>query len=363
MRRYLNKIHGAVMGWLSRNRIPIYVATFILLFIVAYFFNRIFITVPPGHKGVLFRTLYQGTVVDKAYSEGLMLVFPWNRVYFYDTRIHESSFEINVLSMNGLTIKTKLSMRYHPDPERVGELHKTVGTDYKERILQPVVTEAVREIVGGFKPEDLYTTHRHLLADRITTEARRDLSPFPLILDGLVVASVVLPPSINKSIEEKISQQQLHLAYEFILQRAEKEVRRKELEAKGIQKYNQIVAGSLNHDLLRWLGIQATKELAESNNTKILIVGGKDGLPVIFNMEHGQYGEQKTKAEAKSPYSALEAPAGLSNEVAVSTGMESPIPTDSGAASKVDGVDIPLEAEAPRSLKPQTADSKAAKGK
>jgi prohibitin 2 len=36
--------------------------------------------------------------------------------------------------------------------------------------------------------------------------------------------------------------------------------------------------------LLRWKGIEATSHLAESSNSKVVIIGGKDGLPLIFNV-------------------------------------------------------------------------------
>jgi len=35
---------------------------------------------------------------------------------------------------------------------------------------------------------------------------------------------------------------------------------------------------------LRWKGIEATSHLAESSNSKVVITGGKDGLPLIFNV-------------------------------------------------------------------------------
>jgi len=43
------------------------------------------------------------------------------------------------------------------------------------------------------------------------------------------------------------------------------------------------VSQGINEQLLRWKGIEATKGLAESHNTKIIIIGGKDGLPLILN--------------------------------------------------------------------------------
>jgi hypothetical protein len=34
---------------------------------------------------------------------------------------------------------------------------------------------------------------------------------------------------------------------------------------------------------LRWKGIETTQALAESQNSKTIIIGGRDGLPLILN--------------------------------------------------------------------------------
>ena len=41
----------------------------------------------------------------------------------------------------------------------------------------------------------------------------------------------------------------------------------------------------ISDKLLRWKGIEATLKLSESPNTKVIVVGGKDGLPIIMNTE------------------------------------------------------------------------------
>lgn len=43
-------------------------------------------------------------------------------------------------------------------------------------------------------------------------------------------------------------------------------------------------AAGISDQLLRWKGIEATEKLANSQNTKVVIVGaGKDGLPIILD--------------------------------------------------------------------------------
>jgi regulator of protease activity HflC (stomatin/prohibitin superfamily) len=71
---------------------------------------------------------------------------------------------------------------------------------------------------------------------------------------------------------------------EFVLTKERQEADRKRIEAKGIADFQNIVAQGISDQLLRWKGVEATEKLANSPNTKIIIVGsGKDGLPVILD--------------------------------------------------------------------------------
>ena len=44
-----------------------------------------------------------------------------------------------------------------------------------------------------------------------------------------------------------------------------------------------LVNEHMTQNFLRYQGIQATKDLASSPNSKVVVIGGKDGLPVILN--------------------------------------------------------------------------------
>ena len=71
---------------------------------------------------------------------------------------------------------------------------------------------------------------------------------------------------------------------EFVLMKEKQEADRKRIEAKGISDFQNIVAQGISDQLLRWKGVEATEKLANSPNTKVIIVGaGKDGLPIILD--------------------------------------------------------------------------------
>lgn len=72
---------------------------------------------------------------------------------------------------------------------------------------------------------------------------------------------------------------------EFVLQKEKLEAERKAIEAGGIARFQKIVAEGVSEQLLKWKGIEATEKIAESSNAKIVIIGGKDGLPLVFNAD------------------------------------------------------------------------------
>ena len=69
----------------------------------------------------------------------------------------------------------------------------------------------------------------------------------------------------------------------YILQKEKQEAERKRIEAKGIQDFQTIVSPGISNRLPVGKGIEATEKLAQSGNVKVVIIGGKDGLPLILN--------------------------------------------------------------------------------
>src|SRR5262249_44547589 len=102
------------------------------------------------------------------------------------------------------------------------------------------------------------------------------------LIDTLVLG-IDLPPSIVVAINRKLEQYYIAQEYTFRVEREMKESQRKKIEAEGIREFQQIGTQGISDSYLRWRGIEATLQLAQSPNTKPVIVGGgKDGLPIIL---------------------------------------------------------------------------------
>ncbi len=241
-----------------------------------------FITIETGEKGVLFHKFGKGLDKETVYGQGFHVIAPWNEMFKYNVRIQEGHEEMDVLASNGLTIFFDLSYRFRPVMDKVGYLHDEIGEDYRETIIIPEIRSSTRQTIGKYTPEELYSTKRDVIQTEIFDATQQALKDKFIILDVILIRSVKLPETIKTAIESKLKQEQESQEYAFRIEKEQKEAERKRIEAEGIKQYQNIVAQSLSQSLLKWQGIEATKELASSNNAKVIVVGGNDGLPLIL---------------------------------------------------------------------------------
>ena len=237
-----------------------------------------------GEAGVLFKTLGNGVVTDKPpIDEGFHIIAPWNKVQKYNTKQQELfQKDMKVLSSNGLEIHLDISVLYQPQFEKLGKLHQTKGTNYVETVIVPQIRAVTRSVVGRYTPEQLYSTKRDAIQNEIYEEMKKEVEKQFVQLNAVLVRNVTLPVKIKNYIEKKLGQEQETLEYEFRLEKAKKEAERQKIDAEGKAAANRILNASLTPNILKEKGIEATLKLAESPNSKVVIVGGKDGMPIIL---------------------------------------------------------------------------------
>lgn len=268
-----------------RRSVPYILGGFVLFIVVIIFSNATFITIKPGYNGILFKKFSGGLNKDKVYGQGFHVLAPWNDMIVYNTQIQENFEEMDVLSANGLQIHVEMSVRYSLTPDKLGYLHETIGPNYLTKIITPELRSTAREVVGQYTPEELYSTKRTKIQNEIGQDIEPVLKENYINLDALLIRSIKLPSTIKEAIERKLQQEQQAQEYEFRLVKETKEAQRKEIEAKGIQQYQEIINRGLTDELLKWKGIEATQDLANSPNTKVIVIGGSDGMPLIMNTD------------------------------------------------------------------------------
>jgi regulator of protease activity HflC (stomatin/prohibitin superfamily) len=204
-------------------------------------------------------------------------------MYIYEVRQQEIAEDMNVLSSNGLEILVDVSAWYEPRFDMLPTLHADIGTNYLQRVVIPSLRSSARSVVGRYIPEQIYSTKRDAIQEEIFIETKKLLDEKNVQLNQVLIRSIKLPPTIKEAIESKLKQEQLALEYEFKLERATQEAERQKIEAQGKARANDIINASLTDRILREKGIEATLRLAESGNSKVVIIGNsKDGLPLIL---------------------------------------------------------------------------------
>ena len=258
------------------------VSLLVACFFIALSVLQCFTQVPAGNVGVVD---VFGIVSEKALPAGINVVNPLASVIRFSIQTKEHKETMEVLSREGLTIGLEISALYRLDPDSAASVYKTVaGGDYETIILIPQFRSISRAVTASFQASALYSTERERLGVAIQEELAKTVSPRGVIIEATPLRNVALPTQLTEAIEQKQRADQESQRMEFILTKEKQEADRKRIEAKGIADFQTIVAAGISEQLLRWKGIEATEKLANSQNTKVIIVGaGKDGLPVILD--------------------------------------------------------------------------------
>lgn len=250
---------------------------------IIFFSSSMFYTLQPGERGVIFRPFSGGLDKEEVYLPGFHIIAPWNDMIVYDVKEQQREETMDVLDKNGLSINVDVSVRFNPVYDKIGELHETFGNRYIDQLIIPETRSMVRQVAGRYTAEEIYSTKRSEVEQAIIDETMKILKQNNIDVRALLIRSINLPDQIRIAIENKLKQEQEALAYQFRLTREESEAERKRIEAEGIAKYNQIINSSLTDKILKQRGIEATLQLSQSQNAKVVVVGsGKDGLPLIL---------------------------------------------------------------------------------
>ena len=237
--------------------------------------------VPAGNVGVVD---FFGTVSEITLKAGINFVNPFARVIKFSVQTVEHKEVMQVLSREGLTIGLEISALYRLDPDSAAVVYRKLGTEYSDVVLVPQFRSVSRAVTASFQASALYSTEREKLGSNIQTEIAALLKPRGIIVETTPLRNVALPSQLTEAIEQKQRAEQESQRMEFVLTKERQEADRKRIEAKGIADFQTIVAQGISDQLLRWKGIEATEKLANSANTKVIIVGaGKDGLPFILD--------------------------------------------------------------------------------
>ena len=342
-------------SFVTRHLPSLSVSLLVALLLATLLFPYVVITVPSGSVGVLWKRfngydLYcwcfvgRGTILDprELRDEGLHVIWPWDKLYIYSLRLQSSTQTYNAISRDGVSVTAQINVRFQLLHNYVAVLHKFIGPQYLNSVVEPEIGSRAREVIAQYTAQEVYTS-REGIQQRIRTDAQKSLSthlnslvqpeameqPDPKhyndflqnsiqLLDALVLG-IELPAEIVAAINRQTQQFYEIQEYKYRVEREAQESTRKQIEANGIAAFQRTVSQGISDSYLRWRGIEATLALAQSQNSKVVVIGGgKDGLPIILGNIDGGAGTNSKATAAEGDVTP--------NEVSPNEKMSLPTP-------------------------------------
>lgn len=235
------------------------------------------VTVQQNEAGVRRRV---GRIVGDIKSPGLYGVGPFSTILKVPVSTTNLATNADLPTKEGLTVQSEMSILYRIERSKIPELLSKVGENYEQVVISPVFRSVVRDVSARFMAKDLHTAERATIEKTIQADMAKYLEPRGIIVEGVLLKSVKLPRELTMAIEERLRSEQEAFRMQFVLDREKQEAERKKVEAEGIRDAQRIISEGLNPLLIQWRAIEAFKELAKSNNAKIIITDGRSPMLV-----------------------------------------------------------------------------------
>ena len=251
------------------------------------------VQINPGEVGV---KVWFGEVQNDILPPGLNVVVPFMEVEPISTKTRNYTMSgmednqqgrvitgdpVKVLSKDGLEVTIDVTVLYRVLSSEAPVILQEIGFDFEDKIVRAEARTRIREFAVQYDAVDLYSGKRDEFQQRVDESIRSVFNNRGLLLESLLIRNISLPESVRKSIERKINAIQEAERMQFVLDKGRQEAELKRVEARGIADAQNILNEGLTPKVLQYEMIKMQKDLAESQNTKIILLGG-DGKGVPF---------------------------------------------------------------------------------
>ncbi|PIF04148.1 MAG: hypothetical protein CSA86_03370 [Arcobacter sp.] len=292
----------------------IYIA---ILIVIALFMTKPYVIINSGEVGIKITT---GKYEPVPLEPGFHLFIPViQKVIKVDTKVRLINYKsvedmsgmgsgininpaINILDARGLPVSIELTVQYKLLPSGAPTTIATWGLSWEDKIVNPVVRNIVRNVVGGYNAENL-PMKRNAIATQIENGIRKEIEALkgkPVSIESVQLREIVLPAKIKEQIEkvQVANQESERVKYEVL--RAKQEAQKKAalaqgeadknrieaqgradavtIEANAQAKANKLIADSLTSHLLRMQQIEVQGKFNEAlrvnKDAKIFLTPG-----------------------------------------------------------------------------------------
>lgn len=292
---------------------------FIVGLIIFLVLTKPFVIITEGERGILATN---GKYEPNALLPGLHFILPViQKVYLVDTKVRIVEYAesidratitttsgittkpaITVLDKRGLPVTIELTVQFRLNAQFAAQTISNWGFTWEDKIINPVVRDIVRNVIGQYDAESLPTARNEIATGieagiRTSVEGQKNA---PVVLQSVQLREIVLPQKVKDQIERvQIAKQEVQRAEQEV-ERAKQEALKRAAEAQGVAeareieavgrskaitieaeataKANEVIAQSLTEKLLTLEQIQVqgkfNEALRENKDAKIFLTPG-----------------------------------------------------------------------------------------
>ncbi len=220
-----------------------------------------------------------GKIMEQPVDTGWHVYIPmFSWIETWNVKTQEIKETAQVPSSEGLISTLDVSVLYSVDKDKVVGVRRTIGSNYRENVLEPYVREAIRNVVSGYQVKALYSdAGRQEIGKKIFEFLSEKVTERGVRIQDVLLRDVKLPASFAQSIELKLRAEQEALQKEFELIKAKKDAEIEVARAEGISKSNLIISNSLTPSYLRYKWIEGMQK----NQSQVVYVPTEANLPIL----------------------------------------------------------------------------------
>jgi len=222
----------------------------ILIVILALILSTVsagMVFIQPDQRGVVISAIQAKGYRDIALKPGLRWVIPFAenvQVYSISRQTYTMSVattEGDVIGDDSIRARTKdgqevfidASVIYAIDPEKVVLLHINWQDRFQDEVVRPLARGIIRDMASQFGVEEIVSTKRVELEEKITNEMETKLAENDLVLVDFVLRDIHFSTEYAAAVEQKQIAEQTALQAQFVVQQKKQEAEQARQVAQG----------------------------------------------------------------------------------------------------------------------------------
>lgn len=251
----------------------------VVAFLIALLLLSSFATVSPGHTGV---RVTLGAVSSSTLTEGLHFKIPFvQAIKKMDNRVQKIEASCAAASKDLQTISSNVAVNIRLNPASSAEIYQSVGLNYDDKIILPVIQEIVKAVTAKYTAEELITK-RQDVSEQMKELLQTKIKAYGLTVYNFNVINFDFSEEFSKAIEAKQTAQQMALKAEQDLRRVQVEAEQKVAQAQAEAEALRLQKQEITPELLQLRQIEVMRERWNGQMPTTVVIG--DGSNTLLGI-------------------------------------------------------------------------------